>query len=312
MWEILSEFLLICHFSLIFSLTILCSVFFIRTRDKIVLRLLIILYALFVHVFACLFFYMFSDALSRLIGDINSAIMLFLLVVTSMTVPLIIYGTSSYMLSLLSLSRKREKICRRIITICSLIFFLFGLYIIVFLNGSNWYTGLSRALNELFLYGSLFLLLPAVAAAVFQGKTGNRRNRQLLRGIIIAFIPVGVFAVLDLLYFLSSPYKLVYISYFIFAILVYLFTARYYIHRYDPEAADISVSIAGFCRAADISGREEQLIPYLIEGRANREIADSLCISPNTVKTHIRNIYRKAGVSNRLQLLSRIKGNPKG
>jgi DNA-binding CsgD family transcriptional regulator len=36
-------------------------------------------------------------------------------------------------------------------------------------------------------------------------------------------------------------------------------------------------------------------------GAKNEEIADKLFISPNTVKTHIYNIFKKIDVPNRLQ-----------
>jgi LuxR family transcriptional regulator of csgAB operon len=36
-------------------------------------------------------------------------------------------------------------------------------------------------------------------------------------------------------------------------------------------------------------------------GRANNKIAEELCISPHTVKTHIYNIYKKISAPNRLQ-----------
>lgn len=308
MWNLLSRFFLICHFSLIFSLSILCSIFFIRTRDKIVLRILIILYSLFLHALASLFYYLFADEFGALFGNLNSALSLFLLVITSVTVPLIIYGTTSYMLSLLDLSQKIERIGRRIITFCSLIFFLFGLYIIVFLNGNNWVTALSRALNELFLYGSMFLFFSSITALVFIGKTSNREKKRLLRGIIISFMPIPLFAVIDLIWLLKSPYKLVFISFFTFSILLYLFTSKHYIHRYDPE--DINLQNSSFYKSLDISKREQELIPLLLEGISNKEISEKLFISPNTVKTHIRNIYKKAEVSNRLQLLSKLRYHP--
>ena len=312
MWKLLSEFFLICHFSLIFSLSILCSIFFIRTRDRIVLRFLIILGALFIHAFACLFYYIFADALSSLFGSVNSAISLFLLVLSSITVPLIIYGTSIYMLSLLDLPEKRGRIIQRVVFSFSIIFFVFGLYFIVFLNGSDWQLGLSKALNELFLYGSLFLLLPAVTASAYLGRTADKQKKQLLGGIIIVFIPNFALVILDLFFFMDSAYKLAYLSYAVFAILVYLFTASHYVHRYVPETSALPESRSDFYKVADISEREQDIISLLIEGSSNKDISEKLFISPNTVKTHVRNIYRKAGVSNRLQLLSKIRNHPKG
>ena len=44
----------------------------------------------------------------------------------------------------------------------------------------------------------------------------------------------------------------------------------------------------------------------LLEGLSNKEIADKLCISENTAKTHTRHVYRKLGVSNRQELHERI------
>ena len=42
-----------------------------------------------------------------------------------------------------------------------------------------------------------------------------------------------------------------------------------------------------------ISDREKEVIVSLVQGMSNKEIADHLCISPNTVITHRRNIARK-------------------
>jgi len=36
-------------------------------------------------------------------------------------------------------------------------------------------------------------------------------------------------------------------------------------------------------------------------GKSNREIADALCISLNTVATHVRNILTKTGTANRTE-----------
>ncbi|MDC7226778.1 MAG: helix-turn-helix transcriptional regulator [Spirochaetales bacterium] len=310
MWRLASEFFLICHFSLIFSLTFLCTVFFIRTRDRIVGRLLLILTALFIHSFASLFYNIFSDELAAAVGQVAPGISLFLLVLTCVTVPVVIYGVCRYMLSLLELNEKRHRIGTGIITVCALFFFLFGLYFIVFLHGSDWSVALSHALNELFIYGSLFLFFPALTAAIFLKRTREIRNRQLLLSIIISFIPIGIFAVIDLLRLMDSAYKLVYLSYVVFLIHVYLFTSRHYMHRYEPEEKDLSKLTECFCLAMEISEREGEIVRLLIEGRSNNEISESLFISQNTVKTHVRNIYRKAGVSNRLQLLAKIRSHP--
>jgi len=56
----------------------------------------------------------------------------------------------------------------------------------------------------------------------------------------------------------------------------------------------------------DLTNRESEIIPLLIEGLSNEDIATRLFISPHTVKNHVTNIFRKAGVANRFELLKRI------
>jgi len=48
--------------------------------------------------------------------------------------------------------------------------------------------------------------------------------------------------------------------------------------------------------------REAELIPMLQRGSSNAEIAVSLQIGVETVRTHVRNIYRKLGVTSRREL----------
>ncbi|GHO64240.1 hypothetical protein KSC_031320 [Ktedonobacter sp. SOSP1-52] len=50
-----------------------------------------------------------------------------------------------------------------------------------------------------------------------------------------------------------------------------------------------------------LSAQEQRVLTLLVAGRSNPEIADILVISVNTVKGHIKNLYRKLGVNNRMQ-----------
>ncbi|MEO1086791.1 MAG: LuxR C-terminal-related transcriptional regulator, partial [Acidobacteriota bacterium] len=54
-----------------------------------------------------------------------------------------------------------------------------------------------------------------------------------------------------------------------------------------------------------LSGREKQVFDLLVRGLRYREIADSLFISLDTVRSHIRRIYRKLDVSSRAELMAR-------
>ena len=52
------------------------------------------------------------------------------------------------------------------------------------------------------------------------------------------------------------------------------------------------------------SSRELEILRYLATGLSNREIAAELYISLNTMKTHVRSLYRRLGVSSRSQALA--------
>lgn len=52
-----------------------------------------------------------------------------------------------------------------------------------------------------------------------------------------------------------------------------------------------------------LSEREKDILKTMILGLKNKEIADKLFISENTVKTHISNIFKKFGINNRSQAI---------
>jgi DNA-binding NarL/FixJ family response regulator len=53
--------------------------------------------------------------------------------------------------------------------------------------------------------------------------------------------------------------------------------------------------------ATTLTARETQLLEYVVEGASNGEIAAALCIAENTVKIHLRNIFEKLHLRNRIQ-----------
>lgn len=53
---------------------------------------------------------------------------------------------------------------------------------------------------------------------------------------------------------------------------------------------------------AGLSAREQQVLGFLRRGHSNKDIARSLDLSEGTVKAHLRNIMRKVGVRNRVEL----------
>jgi LuxR family transcriptional regulator of csgAB operon len=50
-----------------------------------------------------------------------------------------------------------------------------------------------------------------------------------------------------------------------------------------------------------LSERQIEILALVAVGATNDEIADRLCISPHTVKTHLYRIFKKINVPNRVQ-----------
>jgi DNA-binding NarL/FixJ family response regulator len=46
------------------------------------------------------------------------------------------------------------------------------------------------------------------------------------------------------------------------------------------------------------------VLELLIEGRSNRDIAGKLMLGEETVKTHLRNLYRKLGARDRFEAVA--------
>lgn len=50
-----------------------------------------------------------------------------------------------------------------------------------------------------------------------------------------------------------------------------------------------------------LTDREQEILACAAAGRSNKEIADQLCVSLDTVKTHLHHIYQKLRVSGRVE-----------
>lgn len=83
-----------------------------------------------------------------------------------------------------------------------------------------------------------------------------------------------------------------------------------------PESPDVVISVLRTDdparRALDpavraaLTQREAEIAMNALRGKSDAEIAELLCLSPHTVKHHVKSIHAKLGVHNRAQLLARL------
>lgn len=58
--------------------------------------------------------------------------------------------------------------------------------------------------------------------------------------------------------------------------------------------------------AYELSFRESEILQFISTGKSNKEIAEALHISINTVKYHVKNIYEKLNIKNRKEAVAKV------
>jgi two-component system, NarL family, response regulator LiaR len=56
-----------------------------------------------------------------------------------------------------------------------------------------------------------------------------------------------------------------------------------------------------------LTAREREIVTFVLEGLSNKEMAARLCLSPNTIRTHLQSASAKLGVNSRAKLAARAR-----
>jgi DNA-binding CsgD family transcriptional regulator len=154
------------------------------------------------------------------------------------------------------------------------------------------------------LYTYLLILL-----LVHKGRVRSEFGRLSVRTAIVALVVIiPAMAFEDLYVLLSREPPRVFTDPLAFLSLTGITTfftllfvfrrQRYGFERQDLETLAIRHGL---------SEREQEVALLLLQGLKYKEIADRLCISLDTVKTHVSRIYRKTSTSNKTDLRHRIQ-----
>jgi DNA-binding CsgD family transcriptional regulator len=168
----------------------------------------------------------------------------------------------------------------------------------------------SRGL-PLYLALALFYLMViySIGLKITYWKRLDEERKAIARSITVLNLIFFPGAVYDLhLYMTHQVLIFTPLFFCVFAVLFTLYVAKRYSMGLKLTAGGITEgSLDKALLGTGISSREKDIIQLMLNGLGNKDIAERLFISLNTVKTHNRNIFRKMDVKSRFELVMKLK-----
>ena len=212
----------------------------------------------------------------------------------------------------LEISKKVVSTVRNSVIILSIIWFV------------SWFEipllGSRYIVDQLMVLTDFLLFATVVVAAIFLHYRAKflpdkeyRRAIIILSVIIIVPMSIGIIKLvigssLSRITF-ALERSMIYLPLVLFNISSAWWGAKYasILSKYDSISLSTkSLDIDGLAEKYKITKREMEVIELISRGKTNKEIADLLFISVDTVKDHNYKIFQKTGVKNRIQLVNLI------
>ncbi len=179
--------------------------------------------------------------------------------------------------------------------------FIIGATVMLQSGSHRWLVSTYQALGLFMTLGFGFALIGLIA-----GRHTNLNADQRRSALCFGWLILGGFLVVPVSLLLPRS---IYLIGFAAGLLWMSCSPLLWLRRYSglyqqtitPEAA--SSAIAALAMRHGITHREQEVMALLVEGKSNKEIEDSLCISFSTVKNHVYNLYKKLEVNSRAQLI---------
>ncbi len=229
-------------------------------------------------------------------------------------ISLFVLGTLRYIIIIFDFRERIEKL-----------FFWLALFYVIGMFAGNmvflWNKSIEDALNlanwaswGILPFDSLVFFIPGVYAVIrLAGGKGKDEYRMYFRAVAVSFLLIPIFAFFDifgiengLLIQSGLPFRTTFVSFTIFII-----WALYHLMQDKVEQTKPMIETQDQGKALKsrygVSEREIEIIEQVAQGNPNKIIGETLFISENTVKSHIKNIYRKLEISNRIQLLKLLE-----
>lgn len=312
---IIGDILLFATTALVLSITCLCILLHMRARDAFTMEFLMVLVPLCLQICITMLMTYIHRVYpaEQLVGHIYEIYSLWITLVSIILTTILLYVMSRYMIRLLPIDARQRKIGYRTLNLIIFLFLVLSLFFILGKSSGDWVLAMNYTFSFHFFSGSMLMVIHGIVALIYRKQATGWEQEQLLTGISVTFLPLIITFPLDLVFFREHTFKIAYLSFSIFVVYLYFFISRHYFQDFETPCPGEQIP-QSFLEQQGVSSREQEIIVLLVEGKTNREIGERLFISENTVKTHVKNIYGKLEVSNRVQLFSLLRGTrtPKG
>lgn len=168
-----------------------------------------------------------------------------------------------------------------------------------------WISGFTTLIFLLWIFAYWGILL-------YYQKERVIENKDLLKKFFFNSSIMSLGLILDIsedIWFLSPWISFMLFDFFpLYFIILGVIYRNFLINR-PAELPELVNEVTGiticesFMKEQGLSPREREVIPHILKGESNKDIAETLCISESTVKKHINNIFRKTGIKSRWELL---------
>lgn len=184
---------------------------------------------------------------------------------------------------------------------------------LVFVNGMAKIKKVYGTLHKLYfvyLFTYFGLMLGTIWGATKKKKLDSYKHAGLL--VVVVFLNIMIWLVEQLINWDFEFLSISYISSELLLLLLYGMIQDYESSRERrisaaqdvPEEVNVMDKVrVEWPEFAKLTEREKDVLEKMLEDKKRKEIADELCISENTVKKHISNIFSKLNVESRKELL---------
>lgn len=185
---------------------------------------------------------------------------------------------------------------------------------LVFVNGVTKLQkvyGPMHSLYSVYLFSCFTAMIGLIVFAVFRRKITVWNHVAVLA--VIVFLNILIWFVEQCIYWHFEFLSVSYMVSELLLLFVYRMQEDYGLLERKtavPEEKhtgfDLEQIAYGWSEISTLSPREREVLVKMLEEKKRKEIAEELCITENTVKKHVSNIFAKLHISSRSELLARI------